>query len=66
MLFLTILVKWIASSKKSIGWEKIALFMIILSIISTLYQGNKGGTLVYKYSTAIDNKIIKNRIKEAK
>jgi len=50
ILFLTILTKWIASSKKSIGWEKIALFMIILTIISTLYQGNMGGSLVYKYS----------------
>ena len=40
--------------------------MIILTIASTLYQGNKGGLLVYKYSTAIDNKIIKNRVGEAK
>ena len=66
ILFLTLLVKWVAAAKASHSWEKFALLMIILSIAATLYQGNKGGELVYRYSGGIDKKIIEKRIEQPK
>ena len=64
ILFLTLLAKWIAAAKASSSWEKFALLMILLTITSTLYQGNKGGVLVYRYSGGIDQKIIEKRIQQ--
>ncbi len=61
ILFATIVIKWIAAAKESLSWEKLALGMILLSIAATLYQGNKGGSLVYKYAAGIDSKILKQR-----
>ena len=62
ILFATIVVKWIAASKESHSWEKLALGMILITIAATLYHGNKGGELVYKYSAGIDGKILEKRL----
>ena len=66
LLLLTLVVKWIAAAKDSHSWEKIALVMILVTIAATLYQGNKGGGLVYRYSGGIDQKVIEKRIEQSK
>ena len=62
ILFLTIIVKWIAASKESRSRGKLALGMILITNDATLYQGNKGRELVYRYSAGIDGKIIDKRL----
>jgi uncharacterized membrane protein len=62
ILFAAIVVKWIAASKASRSWEKLALGMILITIAATLYQGNKGGELVYRYSAGIGGKILEKRL----
>jgi uncharacterized membrane protein len=64
LLLLSTLAKWIAVSKKSLKMEKLSLFLIIVTILASLYQGNKGGELVYKNGAGIDGKIIQKRIQE--
>lgn len=64
ILFITSLSKWFAISKDSSSLETISLVLIIISLIVTLYQGRSGGTLIYKYSAAIDNKVIVQRVDE--
>jgi uncharacterized membrane protein len=66
VLAITTILKWYALDKKSFKYEKLSLVFIILTILFTLYQGNMGGKLVYKYSAGIDNKIIKLRSDEIK
>lgn len=61
ILFITTLTKWFAISKNSMSLEKLSILLIILTIAASLYQGNHGGSLVYKYSAGIDNKIIQKR-----
>lgn len=66
ILLVTTLVKWFAISKDSMSMEKLSILLIILSIAASLYQGNHGGSLVYKYAAGIDNKIVQNRVLEEK
>ncbi|WP_201353091.1 DUF2231 domain-containing protein [Hydrogenimonas urashimensis] len=64
-LALTTFLKWLATNKDLVMLEKISLLLIILTIIATLYQGNHGGSLVYKYSAGIDNRIVNQRVEES-
>lgn len=64
ILFVTTLTKWFALSKDSLPLERLSIVLIILSIAASLYQGNHGGSIVYKYSGGIDNKIILKRTAE--
>ncbi|QOR61056.1 DUF2231 domain-containing protein [Sulfurovum sp. ST-21] len=64
ILLITTLTKWLALSKNSLTLEKLSLSLIILSISVSLYQGNKGGSIVYKYSGGVDTQIIMNRVSE--
>lgn len=64
MLLATSLTKWFAISKDSPSLENISLILIIISLAVSLYQGRSGGTLVYKYSAGIDNKVIEQRIED--
>jgi len=66
ILFVTTVTKYLAVAKESISYEKLSLVFIIITITATLYQGNKGGSLVYKYSAGIDSKIIKTRVEQSK
>jgi len=40
--------------------------LIIITFMTSLYQGRSGGSLVYKYSGGIDNKVIIQRVNEHK
>ncbi len=64
ILLATSLTKWFAISKDSPSLENISLILIIISLSVSLYQGRSGGTLVYKYSAGIDNKVIEQRIED--
>lgn len=64
ILLATSLTKWFAISKDSPSLENISLILIIISLAVSLYQGRSGGTLVYKYSAGIDNKVIEQRIED--
>jgi len=66
IIAITTLAKWIAVSKGSRRVEKLSLLLIILTILTSLYQGNQGGSLVYKNGAAIDNKIIQKRMEQLK
>ncbi len=63
-LLATSLVKWFAISKDSTSLENISLVLIIITLTVSLYQGRSGGTLVYKYSAGVDNKVIMQRASE--
>ncbi len=65
-LLITTFTKWFAISKDSSLLENISLILIIITLLGALYQGRSGGELVYKYSAAIDNKIITQRASEQK
>ena len=66
ILLLTTLAKWFAISKKSSLLENISIVLIIAVLMASLYQGRSGGSIVYKYSGGIDNRIIKQRMDEQK
>ncbi|BCD62990.1 hypothetical protein NitYY0826_C1878 [Nitratiruptor sp. YY08-26] len=66
ILFITTLIKWIATMKKSFTLEKLSLLFIIFTILTVLYEGNMGGSIVYKYSGGIDNHIIQERCEKLK
>jgi len=66
VLAATTILKWYAQDTNSFKFEKLSLVFIIITILFTLYQGNMGGKLVYKYSAGIDNKIIKLRSEAVK
>ena len=64
-LAVTTLIKWIATAKNSINLEKLSVVLIVITIMASVYQGNKGGSIVYKYSGGIDTKIIKKRVSQS-
>ena len=64
ILLATSLTKWFAISKDSPSLENISLILIIISLTVSLYQGRSGGTLVYKYSAGIDNRVIEQRVED--
>ena len=64
ILLATSLTKWFAISKDSPSLENISLILIMIALSVSLYQGRSGGTLVYKYSAGIDNKVIEQRIED--
>ena len=66
LLLVTTVTKWFALSKNSSRLEYLSIALIILVFMTTLYQGRSGGSLVYKYSGGIDNKIITQRVSEQK
>jgi len=66
ILLATTLSKWFAISKNSSFLENISTVLIIVTLMASLYQGRSGGSLVYKYSGGIDNRIIKQRMEEQK
>jgi len=66
ILFLTTLATWFASTKESQPLKRVSLILIIVTIVATLYQGNNGGSLVYKYSGGINDSIITQRADEIK
>ena len=64
ILLATSLAKWFAISKDSSSLETLSLILIMISLTVSLYQGRSGGTLVYKYSAGIDNRVIEQRIED--
>ena len=62
ILGLTIVVKWIAAAKASHSWEKLALLGILVTIAATLYQGNRGGELVYRYGAGVNPKSLQQSV----
>ncbi len=66
ILLVTTLTKWFAISKNSSLLENISIVLIIVTLMASLYQGRSGGSIVYKYSGGIDNRIIKKRMDEQK
>ena len=66
LLLVTTVTKWFALSKNSSRLEYLSIALIILVFMTSLYQGRSGGSLVYKYSGGIDNKIIMQRVSEQK
>ncbi|WP_456450244.1 DUF2231 domain-containing protein, partial [Hydrogenimonas sp.] len=63
-LLATTWLKWIAVAKDSLTLEKLSLLFIIVTIVVALYQGNNGGSIVYKYAGGIDGKIVTQRVEE--
>jgi len=61
LLLITTIVKWLAISRASISLEKVAVLFIVLTLLTVLYQGRQGGTLVYKHGAGIDTKIVQKR-----
>ena len=64
ILLATSLTKWFAISKDSPSLENLSLILIMIALAVSLYQGRSGGTLVYKYSAGIDNKVIEQRVED--
>jgi len=64
ILLATSLSKWFAVSRNSSFLENLSLVLIIISLAVSLYQGRSGGTLVYKYSAGIGNKVIIQRVND--
>ncbi len=65
LLLIATLVKWLAVSRKSHSLEILALFLIIVTIATTLYQGRQGGKIVYQYGGGIDTRITDQRTTES-
>ena len=61
LLLVTAIVKWRAVSRDSIPLEKAALILIVFTLLTVLYQGRQGGTLVYQYGGGIATKVIDKR-----
>jgi len=61
MLFVTTLVKWFAVSRDSIKLENLAIVLIIITLMGSLYQGKSGGSIVYQYTGGIDSQVIIQR-----
>jgi uncharacterized membrane protein len=66
MLLVTTVTKWFALSKKSSILEYLSIILIIITFMTSLYQGRSGGSLVYQYSGGIDNQVIIQRVNEYK
>ena len=61
LLVATTAAKWFALSKRSPMLEILSLVLIILTLMTSLYQGRSGGALVYQYATGIDKHVIQQR-----
>ena len=66
LLFLSSLAKWFAVSKNSSTLEMLSLVLIIITLMTSLYQGRSGGSLVYQYAGGIDKQVITQRLEERK
>lgn len=66
ILFVATLTKWFALSKNSPLLENASTVLIIIALMTSLYQGRNGGSLVYQYSGGIDNQVIVKRVNEQK
>ncbi len=66
ILFVTTLTKWFALSKNSSLLENFSIVLIIITLMTSLYQGRSGGSIVYQYSGGIDNQVIVKRVNEQK
>jgi uncharacterized membrane protein len=66
ILFVTTLTKWFALSKNSSRLEYLSIALIFIVLMTSLYQGRSGGSLVYKYAGGIDNQVITQRVNEQK
>ncbi len=66
LLFVTTLTKWFALSKNSYALEYLSVALISIVLMTSLYQGRNGGSLVYQYSGGIDNQVIAKRVDEQK
>ena len=64
VLLLTTIVKWFAISKDSAILENISIALIIVALMTTLYQGRSGGSIVYQYAGGIDSKAVIQRVNE--
>jgi len=61
LLLITTLTKWLAVSRASAVMEKLAMILILLTVLTVLYQGRQGGKIVYQYGGGIDTKILQQR-----
>lgn len=66
ILLVTTLAKWFAISKDSAKLENLSIILIILALMTSLYQGKSGGSLVYQYTGGIDKQVIMQRANEQK
>jgi len=66
LLLVTSLTKWFAVSKDSSALEMLSLVLIIVTLMTSLYQGRGGGSLVYQYGGGIDKQVITQRLEERK
>ena len=64
VLLLTTIVKWFAISKDSTVLENISIVLIIITVMTSLYQGRSGGSIVYQYAGGIDSKVVIQRVAE--
>lgn len=61
LLLVTTIIKWLAVSRDSLPLEKVAVLFIVLTVLTVLYQGRQGGTLVYQHGGGIATKVIDKR-----
>ncbi len=66
VLLLTTIVKWFAISKDSVMLETVSIVLIIVVLMTSLYQGRSGGSIVYQYSGGIEGKVVMQRVSESK
>jgi len=66
ILLLTTIVKWFAISKDSAALENLSIALIIIALMTSLYQGRSGGSIVYQYAGGIDSKAVIQRVSEIK
>jgi len=61
LLLIASLIKWLAVSRTSAAMEKLAMILILLTVLTVLYQGRQGGKIVYQYGGGIETKILQKR-----
>ena len=61
LLLIASLIKWLAVSRTSAVMEKLAMILILLTVLTVLYQGRQGGKIVYQYGGGIETKILQKR-----
>jgi uncharacterized membrane protein len=64
ILLITTIVKWFAISKDSAVLENLSIVLIILVLMTSLYQGRSGGSIVYQYAGGIDSKVVRQRVSQ--
>ncbi len=64
ILLLTTVVKWFAISKNSAVLENVSMVLIVIALMTSLYQGRSGGSIVYQYSGGIEGKVVMQRVSE--